>query len=148
MENLIVCLNAVLPLLVTMLLGFGALFCMGRLERPWAKIAAALPFVLAGDLLRCDYGSLGVLLIVLLGFARELPGGRWLQYVSIALISVLMPSISIPVFGLSVSMEVFATAAVIPIALYHGRKRTHSRAVQWAFYLFYPVHLALLWLIQ
>ena len=33
---------------------------------------------------------------------------------------------------------------MIPICLYSGRKATASRAVQLGFYLFYPVHLAVL----
>ena len=33
---------------------------------------------------------------------------------------------------------------MIPICLYSGRKATANRAVQLGFYLFYPVHLAVL----
>ena len=38
----------------------------------------------------------------------------------------------------------FALFAMIPICLYSGRKATASRGVQLGFYLFYPVHLAVL----
>ena len=37
---------------------------------------------------------------------------------------------------------------MIPIACYSGVKLTRSKALQWGFYLFYPVHLLILWLIQ
>ena len=48
-------------------------------------------------------------------------------------------------FGvIQIPIELFALFAMIPICLYSGRKATASRAVQLGFYLFYPVHLAVL----
>ena len=46
-----------------------------------------------------------------------------------------------------VPMEIVGVAAMVPISLYNGTKATHSKAIQWAFYLFYPVHLTVLLLI-
>ena len=37
-----------------------------------------------------------------------------------------------------------ALGALVPIGLYSGKKATKNVWVQWVFYLFYPVHLALL----
>ena len=48
---------------------------------------------------------------------------------------------------LSVTTQEWAVLAILPIALYDGRKVTKSKAVQWGFYLFYPVHLLALYLI-
>ena len=56
----------------------------------------------------------------------------------------MLNSVRIPVFGLSIPIEMFAVLSMIPIALYSGRKATSSKAVQWGFYLFYPVHLTVL----
>jgi hypothetical protein len=44
-------------------------------------------------------------------------------------------------------IQLFAVFAVIPIALYSGKKLTRNRVLQWGFYLFYPVHLLILWVI-
>ena len=44
-------------------------------------------------------------------------------------------------------MEIVGAAAMVPICLYSGRKATHNKAIQWMFYLFYPVHLTVLLLI-
>ena len=49
--------------------------------------------------------------------------------------------------GLPVSLQEWAVLAVLPVALYDGRKLTNSKAVQWAFYAFYPAHLLILYLI-
>ena len=53
-----------------------------------------------------------------------------------------------PVLGREIPIELFGVLAMVPIALYSGKKRTHKKAAQWAFYLFYPVHLGVLYLIR
>ena len=50
----------------------------------------------------------------------------------------------VPVGPVWVPIEMFALAAMVPICLYSGRKISGSRALQWGFYLFYPVHLLVL----
>ena len=59
----------------------------------------------------------------------------------------LLPSAAVTVFGVVVIIQLLATLAMIPIGLYCGRKLTHSKAIQWGFYLFYPIHLLVLWMI-
>ena len=56
-----------------------------------------------------------------------------------------MGSLTAPVFGLDVPVQLFAELALVPIFLYSGEKRTRLKAVSWGFYLFYPAHLLLLW---
>ena len=48
------------------------------------------------------------------------------------------------IFGIWISLESFAVFSLIPIFCYDGRKLTRSKAAQWAFYLFYPVHILVL----
>ena len=130
--------------MVTMLLGFGALWTMGKCERLLLKGLGALPFIFLGDLLRTDYGSYGVLLIAMLGFFRDLPMGKVMQCVSICLVCALIPSLEIQVGIFRVSLELFGIVSIFPMLLYFGKKQTGSKPLQWAFYLFYPVHLAAL----
>ena len=42
----------------------------------------------------------------------------------------------------------FALLALLPIWLYRGRQGYHTRAFQYACYLFYPVHLLILGLLK
>ena len=49
--------------------------------------------------------------------------------------------------GFIIAATLLALLAQIPIGLYNGRKLSHSKALQWGFYLFYPVHLLVLWMI-
>ena len=65
----------------------------------------------------------------------------------LAAICYLMNSASVPIFGIRVPIELFAVLALIPIFLYTGKKSIGSKAVQTMFYLFYPVHLLVLYMI-
>ena len=59
-----------------------------------------------------------------------------------------MGSIPIKIGGGEVPIQLFGVCAMVPIALYSGEKATKSRALSWGFYLFYPVHLLLLGILQ
>lgn len=119
--------------MMTMVLGFLALCAMKKCSDVLMKILTALPFVVAAELLQTDYGGWGVVLIVLFALVREAPHSRLWQLVSVALFC----------WGVG-GLEKFGVEAMAFIALYHGGKHTHSKAVQWGFYLFYPVHLTVL----
>lgn len=134
--------------MVTLLLGFGALWVMKKCGNIFLKILAALPFILLGDLLMTDYGSFGVLLIAMLGFFRDLPMGKLMQCVSICLVCSMIPSFNLQIGFLEISLELIGCLSIFPILLYFGHKQTKNKAVQWAFYLFYPAHLALLSLLS
>ena len=130
--------------MITLLFGFFALEIMKKCHNPLLKVLAIAPFALAAELLNTDYGGYGVAMIVLFGLTRELPRRGWLQLAGLALICWAMDSAAVVIGGISVPVELFALVSMLPIALYSGRKATGSRAVQTGFYLFYPVHLAML----
>ena len=127
--------------MVTLLLGFFMVEAMKRVPGGW-KVALVLPFYVLAELLRSDYGGDGILTVAVFALARNAPYGKLLQLVGLALInwSGYQVWYGIPVQG-------FALAALAPIWLYSGRKLTRSRGVQWAFYLFYPAHMLVIWLV-
>ena len=49
--------------------------------------------------------------------------------------------------GIGITLQEWAVLAIIPIALYSGEKRSENKALQWAFYMFYPAHILALYLI-
>ena len=111
----------------TLFFGLCALGCLRHCgERSAPGIFSALALALLAELLRTDYGAIGVLLIVVLYITRA---SRPLQCL----------------FGaVAVCYELPAPLAFLPVSLYNGQRGRCSRAGQWAFYLFYPAHLALL----
>ena len=129
--------------IVTLTLGALMLLCMRETDKKWLKLLAVLPFALLAGYAHSDYGRWGIVMIAVFGLFDRWP----LQALGLLLVNVLMRSAAVPFCGLSVPIQLFAVLAMIPIALYSGRKLSHSRVVQWGFYLFYPVHLLILWMI-
>ena len=135
--------------ILTLLTGFFALEAMKQCPNLLLKALVAVPFVLVGRYLRSDYGYRGVMLIVLFGLTRQLPYRHLLQLLGMAAIFGPMASAELlHIGGFTLKMQQLALLAMVPIALYSGEKRTMSKAVQWGFNLFYPVHLAIIALIK
>ena len=129
--------------MVTLTLGAIMLLCMQKTEKKWLKLLMVIPFAVLAELAKSDYGGWGIAMIAVFALFDRLP----LQLLGLFLVNGAMESAAIPVFGIPISIQLLATLAMIPIALYSGKKLTHSKAIQWGFYLFYPVHLLLLWVV-
>lgn len=128
--------------MMTLLLGFGMLQGMKQVKGIW-KAVMILPFYFLAELLYTDYGGMGILLIAVFALTRGMDHEKLLCILGCA--AVLCPGgKDMQLFGIWIHSEAFAMLALIPIFCYDGRKLTHSKAAQWAFYLFYPVHLSIL----
>lgn len=135
--------------MITLLLGAMALLAMKRMTQPLLKILVLLLFAFLADFMNTDYGGAGVLMIALFGLTRERKYGWLVQLLGMYLICRwIIPGGVVWFIDRYVFIEIFAISALIPIWLYSGKKSTSSRAVQWAFYLFYPVHLWILYLLS
>lgn len=120
----------------TLLIGLLTMWVYSCIEKKeeWSRwIRFGLGFVVllcgmaAAQLLRTDYGALGVLAIVVFYMFRKNRQHQLLLGGAVFL-----------------SSEGLAVAALIPIAFYNGEKGWN---LKYAFYLFYPLHLLLLYLI-
>ena len=127
--------------MITLLLGFVMGICMKRVSKPHWQVLLIIPFAIIAQWLNTDYGGWGIALIALFILSRNLPQRLLVQTVGMAAICYLMDSFVMSIGGLRVPIEVFALAAMVPIALYSGEKQSQSKTLQWAFYLFYPGHL-------
>lgn len=133
--------------MITLLLGFVMGICMKRVSKPHWQVLLIIPFAILAQWLNTDYGGWGIALIALFILSRNLPQRLLVQTVGMAAICYLMDSFVMSIGGLRVPIEVFALAAMVPIALYSGEKQSKSKTLQWAFYLFYPVHLTVLFIL-
>ena len=134
--------------MVTLLLGFLMLEAMKKYPKIPEKVLVILPFLMLADLVDADYEIKGILTITLFALTRDLPHKFLLQF--FGLWFIFSPGHLMALNWLrkfSVTTQELAVFSLVPIALYDGRKITKSRALQWVFYLFYPVHLLLLYLL-
>ena len=115
----------------TLLLG---LLALRALRRPGMEgWILALTAALAADLLACDYGMYGVLLILLLDHLRnDFPA----QLAATALLNLIF-------FGFQSQM--LSVLALFLLRLYNGRRGRNDHRL---FYLYYPAHLFLLGILR
>ncbi len=134
--------------MVTLLLGLVMLMAMGKQSAIWWKLLVVVPFALLAEAVNSDYGANGILVIALFALTRGNPWSEILQLFGLWCIFSPNHLMILNWFGgFSVTVQELALLAVVPISLYDGRKATKSKAVQWAFYLFYPAHLLVLYLL-
>lgn len=100
-----------------------------------------------------DYGFWGVMTVILFHVFRDFRGARILQLAAMIYIHCeAYKGMFIPVdlFGNTIEFATqgFAVLALIPIWLYNGRQGRKSKAIQYGFYAFYPVHMLVLALIR
>ena len=103
---------------------------------------------LAAELLRADYGWAGVVLIALFEISRYTANQNLVRFCGMLVLFHYMPSMVLQLGNFSVPMQALGALAMLFIAAYDGRKATKSKAIQWGFYLFYPVHLLILYILS
>ena len=126
--------------IVTLVLAYIMVRFMLLIPPLWGKLLIILPFALAAELLNTDYGALGIALVAMFVLTRRMRHRSAIQAFCICLLSVFYQGVP--------TLEPLAVMALLPIDFYSGRKAANSRVIQWTFYLFYPVHLAILLLVQ
>lgn len=105
--------------------------CIYLLEQRSAKnLAAVFVILLTCTLLSTDYSFVGVLSVVIIHHYAS--RGKTVKGVFFACL----------LLTLSFSMQIFALLALIPIALYNGKRGVN---LKYLFYAFYPMHMLVLW---
>jgi hypothetical protein len=112
----------------------------------WPALLPVLPLFTMGDALTADYGSFSVVLIFILYLAKS----RKRQI--IVLLCGVLAEYGAPLLRLGLSTHnvmllLFALVSVAVVLLYNGKPGIR---LKWAFYWFYPSHIALLayiWLV-
>ncbi|MBQ8621817.1 MAG: hypothetical protein IJ422_05845 [Oscillospiraceae bacterium] len=134
--------------MVTLFIALLMMWALDKIPSLWLKCLAVLPFCLAAELLHTDYAGAGVMVAALFYLTREHPKRHSIQGLGMIILCYLIGGMEISVGPVCFPIELLAVLALVPLWLYQGKKRTASRALQWGFYLFYPVHLLALWFIS
>ncbi len=116
----------------TLLLGVILMYVLKRSRELPLQALEILMVMCAADLLRTDYSFKGILLIAVFYLLRE---NLWLKTACAALWNFLWNG----------SIQGYGALAMIPIALYNGEQ---GRKMKYFFYVFYPAHLLVLFLVN
>ena len=113
----------------TLFLGIFMLYAINNLKNNFAKILCVAVVFCTSVLLKTDYSSMGLLMICCFYRFRD---QKLLRNLVIGVINVFLMG----------GLQMFATIALLPIALHNGQQ---GRKGKWFFYGFYPIHLLVIY---
>lgn len=145
--------------LFTFSLGIGALWAVEKIKKsPTPKTISASGILLIFMLviacfLKVDYGVSGVLTVVVFYIFKDVPWGWILQLISLVFLNAFVfpgRPVLMKFCGeiISFPVQLFAVFSLVPIWLYNGKKGDYGKAFQYGFYLFYPLHLLVLFVLK
>jgi len=133
--NMILTINVFIPL------AFGLLALILFNQPQWYYKLLIIPILVFAAVFKTSYGVYGILTILIFGIL-ERKFDRLLAFMVMSLFLQPWPiAFSVPASYL----QWFALLAFIPIFLYNGKL---GRFNKWFFYLYYPLHLAIILAIQ
>ena len=130
--------------MVTLFLAFVMAMLMEKTDKMWLKVLLVVPFYFLADFFNTDYAGAGILMVAIFLLSDKLPHKLLLQTVLLLIAQFFITSAKLTLFGIRIPIQLFAIFAMVPIALYNGKKTSHNPVLQWGFYLFYPVHMLIL----
>jgi len=127
-------------------------------HRIWKRVLVGISTITLGCILglvaTVDFYHAGVLTVLVFYFFRQ---KKWWSYVGqfICLWIINMEMLGGLVYELQLGGQTFflarqgfALLALIPIWLYRGKQGYHSKALQYVYYAFYPLHLLILGILK
>lgn len=113
-----------------------------KCKRPFFAVICVVT-ALIGGYLGCDYGIAGILLIIFLFFAKTKKQKCFVLLVWIASVYGIGQAYN-PIQSILLDC-IFASVSCLLICLYNGKR---GRQMKWTFYIYYPIHLAVLTIIH
>ena len=139
----------------TLFFGLLSIICLESKFSLWKRILLVILCAAATALIYSDWLVFGVLFILFLHIFRDKPKQRLTAYTSLALAHCLLNLFSlgkVPAFKLIAYMAVMFTALMAAYfcmtIFYNGKKSKHPTFSKWFFYVFYPIHYLIIWVIN
>lgn len=131
--------------MLTLFLGYCMILLMERIESLSWKAVVMVPFAVAAEFLGTDYGWSGIVLIGIFVLSEQMYNRNLIRFFAMVILFHYTASNPLVFGGFSIPRQVLGALSMLFISAYDGTKLTRSKAAQWAFYLFYPVHLLVLY---
>ncbi len=130
----------------TLFLGLVAIYFFERGDS-FLKLLVPLGIALAAELIGSDHGAFGVLMIIL--FASTKDGTKKVLWGAI-LVLIMQAAILIQyrVINAQYLMFLFYLLPMVLLYFYNGKRGVSGTFSRWFFYVFYPLHLLIIWIIK
>lgn len=121
-----------------------------RFNMTLAAFMIVLLAAIAAEMINTDYGAFGVLLIFVFYFFRDKPLQRFLAFVVLCIVNVVYTYVQMgygfhPMMIAAIIPALLPVLSLIPIHIYNGERGNQPK---YFFYLFYPLHLLILYFIR
>ena len=142
--------------LFTLLLGLLAIHGIEKARREYTfkniilAIFTLIGTFFLGALGFVDYGVKGILTVVAFYLFKGFPWAWIGQLISLILLNITFFNgmyfpVSLLGYSIDIKVQGFAILSLIPIWLYNGKKGVNNRVLQYSFYIFYPLHIFILY---
>ncbi|MBQ4345877.1 MAG: hypothetical protein IJC75_01940 [Oscillospiraceae bacterium] len=139
----------------TLFFGLLSVFAWESSYTLWRRLLLVILCIAATVLFYCDWLVFGVLFILLLHIFRERPKARLIAYSSLALLHTAINLFSLGtvpalplILYICVMFAALMAAYLCMTVFYNGKKGRYPNFAKWFFYVFYPLHYLLIWMIQ
>lgn len=135
-----------LNIMFTLLLGLICITTYDKINKKYISIPIVIVIIFLGEILRVDYGWLGVMTVFIMYLLRN--NKKFLPLVYGIIIFVYYYSIAGSEYILltrNVLLMLFTWSSTFIINMYNGEK---GKSIKYFFYWFYPVHMLIVYLLH
>lgn len=124
----------------TLFLGLIAIYILDKFKREQRLLKFILVLIIAftAEVLRTDYGLIGIMYII--GFYN---GSKFSK-----LKGIFLSALILMYFNLNSRIQQFSLASLPLIYLYNGKLGPKNKFLQWSFYIAYPLHLFIFYILK
>lgn len=135
--------NYYLNIFFTLLLGTVAMLAFDKINNKFLSFLIVLFMCLIAEVVHVDYGAFGVALVFVFYLFKDNKLLTSISFFLLTFIEYLPNAIKYPsVFTIYLQFILWTFLAIVPILLYNGKQ---GPKVKYLFYIFYPLHLTILW---
>ena len=131
-----------LNIFFTLLLGLACIYIYDKSKYKFIAIILSIAIGLIAEFAHCDYGFYGVAIIFLFYIFKNNISFASIAFVLATAIKYLIPILKYGFYDVYLYLLFFTLLPIVFISLYNGRK---GKDTKYLLYLFYPIHLLLIY---
>lgn len=134
--------NFALNIFFTLLLGLASIYIYDKSKHKFFGIIISIIIGIIAELIHCDYGFYGIAIILLFYVFKNNNLLSSISFIIAVTINYLIPIIKYGFYDIYLYLYISTLIPIIFISLYNGKKGKNTK---YLLYLFYPIHLLLIY---